>query len=234
MRLAVGGAHVVDIGTAHVVQVLRRDVALEDVLEVRRQPEVDVEEVRHVGDVVDDLAAVGALDEHRVPPPVGPPVVGELRDLRDAHLGLRWVALVVVPDEQQPAAHVGLPRAGAGQPGCALGVGHQLAFAVATPAPVVERAGDLVALDRALREVAAHVAAVAVEDLDVAMGVGEHDQHGAEDLDPVRLAVEVVLHRAEAVPTAGKPVGQGSGVDLANASSGGFRRHDTPPSGVSN
>lgn len=93
------------------------------------------------------------------------------------------VAFVVVPDEQQAAAHVGRPRPGACGLGCALGVGHQLAPAVAAPAPVVERAGDSVALDGALRQVAAHVPAVAVEDLDVAVGVGEHHQFGAERLN---------------------------------------------------
>ena len=181
------------------------------------QPEVDVEEVRHVGDVVDDLPAVGALDEHRVPPPVGPLVAGGLRDVGNAHLGLRRVALVVVPHEQQPTADVGGPGAGAGHPRCALGVGHQLAFAVAAPAPVVEGAGHLVALDGALRQVAAHVPAVPVEDLELAMRVGEHDQHGAEDLDAMRLPVQVVLDRAKAVPAARVPVGQRAGVDLANA-----------------
>ena len=145
----------------------------------------------------------------------------------DPHLWLRWVALVVVPDEQQTAADVGRPCAGAGQPRRALGVGHQLALAVAAPAPVVERAGDLVALDGALRQVSAHVPAVAVEDLDLALRVGEDHQHGAEDLDAVRLAVQVVLHRAEAVPAACVPVRQRAGVDFANAC--GFGGHRGPP-----
>ena len=99
-------------------------------------------------------------------------------------------------------------RPGCGRSGGALGVGHQLATAVATPAPVVERAGDLVALDGALRQVAAHVPAVAVEHLQVPVRVGEHDQLGAERLDRVRLAVPEVLDRAEAVPAAGVPVGR--------------------------
>ena len=124
---------------------------------------------------------------------------------------------MVMPDEQQTAADVGVPCLGAGQPRGALGVGHQLALAVAAPAPVVERAGDLVTLDGALRQVAAHVAAVAVEHLEVAVGVGEDDQHGAEDLHAVRLAVQVILHRAEAVPAARKPVRKRSGVDFADA-----------------
>src|SRR5580704_8366827 len=40
--------------------------------------------------------------------------------------------------------------------------------AVPAPAPVVERAGDLVALDRALGQVAAHVTAVPVEHVQLA------------------------------------------------------------------
>lgn len=214
MRLAVGGAHVVDVGTAHVVQVLAGDVSLEDVLEERRQPVVDVEEVRHVGDVVDDLAAVGALDQHRVPAPVGPVVVLELGDLGDADLGLRRVALDVVPDEQEAAAHVGVPRARARQARRPLGVGDQLALAVTTPPPIVERAGDLVALDGALGEVAAHVPAVAVQHLQLTLGVGEDHQHRAEDLDAVGLAVQVVLHGPQAVPAARVPVRQRACVDL--------------------
>ena len=119
--------------------------------------------MRHVGDVVDDLAAVGALNQQRVPFPLGPLVGALLGDLRDAYLRLGRVALVVVPDEQQSGAHVGVPRTRAGQFGRPLGVGHQGALAVTAPAPVVERTRHRVALDAALGEVAAHVPAVAVE-----------------------------------------------------------------------
>src|SRR3954469_1841620 len=121
-------------------------MALEYVLEVRRETEMDVEEVRHVGDVVDDVAAVRPLDEDRIPPPVGPVVAGDLRDVRNADLWWRWLALAVVPDEHQSASDISGPRSSAGQSGCALGVGHQLALAVAAPAPVVEGTGDFVAL----------------------------------------------------------------------------------------
>ena len=93
VRLTVRGAQIVDVRPADVVQILRGDVALEDVLEVRREAEVDVEEVGHVGDVVDDVATVGALDQDRVPAPVGPVAAGELGDVGDLHLGLRRVAL---------------------------------------------------------------------------------------------------------------------------------------------
>ena len=82
------------------------------------------------------------------------------------------------------------------------GVGDRLALAVAAPAPVVERAGDLVALDPALGEVAAHVAAVAVEHVELALVVGPDHELAAEGLDPVRLAVPERLGQAEAVPAA--------------------------------
>jgi hypothetical protein len=192
---------------------------------------VDVEEVRHVGDVVDDLAAIAALDEHRIPPPFGPFVAGGFGDVRNPDLLRRRVALVVIPDEQQSATDVGGPRPGTGQSRGALGVGHQLAFAVAAPAPIVERAGDLVALDGALGQVSAHVAAVSVEHLHLAVRVGEDDQHGAEDLDAVRLAVQVIPHRPEAVPATCVPVRQRAGVDLADSC--GFGSHGGPPVSVS-
>ena len=104
-------------------------------------------------------------------------------NLGDLDGGVRRIVLVVVPDEQQPAAYVGRPGPGARRLGCALGVGHQLAASVAAPAPVVEGAGDLVTLDGALRQITAHVAAVAVEDLDITVRIGEHHQLGAERLD---------------------------------------------------
>ena len=120
VRLAVGGPHVIDVGASDVAQVLAGDVALEDGLEEGRQPEVDVEEVRHVGDVVDlDLAAINTLNQDRVPAPVGRLVTGELRDLRDGDLWWRRVALDVVPD-QQLTVHLGGPGAGAGHPGVHL------------------------------------------------------------------------------------------------------------------
>ncbi len=124
---------------------------------------------------------------------------------------------MVVPDEQQATAHVGVPGPGAGQTRGALGVGNELALAVTAPAPVVERAGHLVALDGSLRQIAAHVPAVAVEDLQVALRIGEHHQLGAEYLDRVRLTVKEVLDRSQAVPAPRIAVWQGAGVDLSDA-----------------
>ncbi len=86
----------------------------------------------------------------------------------------------------------------------------------------MERAGDLVALDGPLR-IAAHVAAVAVQHVNVAVRVGEYDQVRAERLDSVRVAVQVVLDRAKTVPAARIAVGQGAGVDLTNF--GGVGNH---------
>ena len=88
----------------------------------------------------------------------------------------------------------------------------------------MERASDLVTLDGALRQVAAHVPAVAVQHVHVAVRVGEHDQVRAECLDSVGLAVQVILDRAKAVPAPGIPVGQGAGVDLAYT--GSLGSHD--------
>ena len=89
----------------------------------------------------------------------------------------------------------------------ALGVRDTGTAAVPAPAPVVERAGHRVALDRALGQVAAHVPAVRVEDLEVAVVACEHDEFGAEGGDGVRLAVAERLGQTEAVPAPREPVG---------------------------
>ena len=78
----------------------------------------------------------------------------------------RRIALGVVPDEQHPVLLQRGPGSRCGPAWARAGVGHLLASPVAAPAPVVERAGDLVALDLALREVTAHVPAVGVEHVD--------------------------------------------------------------------
>ena len=197
------------------VHVLRGDMAFEDVLEVRRQRSVDVEEVRHVDDVVDDLAAVG-VDDGGVPMPVGPLVTGRALDPRDRHLRRRRLALGVVPHEQHPVLLEGRPRRGAGQPRHPLAVGHLLASAVAAPPPVVERAGDLVALDLALGEVAAHVPAVAVEHVDLAVPAAEHHQLLPERVHRVRLTVAEVPGQPKAVPAAGESGRRCFGLDLPN------------------
>ncbi|SLH03868.1 Uncharacterised protein [Mycobacteroides abscessus subsp. abscessus] len=198
----------------------------EDVLEVRREGEVDVEEVRHVDHVVDDLAAVGALDQQRVPGPLGPAAVvavlgvalgvgvGPL-DVGDGDLRGRWVALVVVPDEQLAVALERRPLAGAGQRRHAPRVRDRGALAVdAGPAPVVERAGDVVTLDLAHAQVATHVPAVGIEHPQFARAVGPDDQLRAEDFDRVRLAVPERLGQAEAVPAARISRGRGTHIEL--------------------
>ena len=139
-----------------------------------------------------------------------------------------------------PPAEAGCPRGRArrtagrrahrcARSGCArqlrgpLGVRHQLALAVPAPPPVVERAGHLVAPDGALRQVAAHVPAVAVEHVQVARRVGEHHEFRAERMHRMRLAVQEGLHRSQAVPTTRIPVGQRPGVDIANVGHVGLR-----------
>ena len=194
------GTHVRASDAAHV---LRCGVAFEDVLEVRREGVVHVEEVRHVDDVVDDFTAVG-VDGRGVPDPVAPLVAERAFDAGDSHVVGRRVALGVVPDEEHAVLVEGLPGARLGQRGDAACVRNLLALAVAAPAPIVERTGNGVALDGALAQVATHVTAVRVEDLDVAFTVGEDDQFGAERLDGVRLAVLEGLRESNAVPSTRK------------------------------
>ncbi len=122
----------------------------------------------------------------------------------------------VVPDEELAVLLGADPRAGARERRNAAGVGNVGALAGAVPAPVVERARDVVALDLSLRQVAAHVAAVGVEDLEVAVGVGPDYELRAERVDGVGLAVPERLAQAEAVPASRVPRPGFSDVDLAN------------------
>ena len=185
-----------------------------------------VEEVRHVDDVVDDFTAVG-VDGRGVPDPVAPLVAERAFDAGDSHVVGRRVALGVVPDEEHAVLVEGLPGARLGQRGDAACVRNLLALAVAAPAPIVERTGNGVALDGALAQVATHVTAVRVEDLDVAFTVGEDDQFGAERLDGVRLAVLEGLRESNAVPSTRKACRRGSSLDLANLVVVGLSdRHD--------
>ena len=201
--------------------------ALEDVAEAGREREVHVVEVRHVGDVVDQLAAVGALDRDGVPAPGRVGLVGlaqrlaDTRQLRrqDAVVGRR--SLGVVPHQQLAVADGGLVAVGARAQRDPPGVRDLLALAVAAPAPVVERAGDLVALDLALGEVAAHVPAVAVEGVEVALAVLPDHQLGAEPLDRVRFAVGERRGQPEAVPTAGEADRRRPVVETAHIGLGG-------------
>ena len=104
-------------------------------------------------------------------------------------------------------------------------VGHLLASPVAAPAPVVERAGDLVALDLALRQVTAHVPAVAVEHVDVAVSAAEHHQLLPERVDRVRLAVTEISDQSQAMPAAGEPRRCGLRFNEPNLVGVRLRRH---------
>src|SRR5690606_17618500 len=95
------------------------------------------------------------------------------------------------------------------------------------PAPVVERAGDLVALHRALGQVAAHVPAVAVQHVEVAGRVGPHHELAAERLDGVGPAVAEGLGQTQTVPAAGEALRRGAAVQRASALAG--VGHDGPP-----
>src|SRR5699024_7348238 len=114
-------------------------------------------------------ATVGILHQHRVPGPVAPLVAVGGVDVGDVDAVRGRVALRVVPDEQLAVPFQHAPGLGPGAQRYALGVRNGLALAVAAPAPVVEGAGDLVALDRPLCQVATHVSAVRVEDVQFAV-----------------------------------------------------------------
>ena len=66
----------------------------------------------------------------------------------------------------------------------------------------MERARDLVALHLTLAEVATHVPAVAVEDVDLAVVAAEHDQLRSERVNGVRLPVAELSGQAQAMPPA--------------------------------
>ncbi len=195
----------------------------EDVLEMRWHRTVDVEEVRHVDDVVDDLAAVG-VDHRGVPVPVGPLIALGALDTRNGHAVRRRVALGVVPDEQHAVLLERGPRPGARQLGHPSGVGNRLAPAVATPAPIVEGTGDLVALDLTLRQITAQMPAVAVEDVELAVTTAEDHKTSPEGVDGVRLSVTEVAGQAQAVPASGESRGGSARFDLADGTVVGLQR----------
>src|SRR5262249_24302356 len=117
------------------------------------------------------------------------------------------------------------PRRGAGQLGHPLAVGYALTPAVATPAPVVERARDFISLHLALGEVAAHVPAVAVEHVDPAVTAAENHELLAERGNGVRLAVAEVLGQSQGVPAASKSGWDRLGFDLPNLVGVRLQRH---------
>ena len=212
VRVAVAAA---DVGPALRLHVLRGLRALEDVAEAGREREVHVVEVRHVDDVVDELAAVRALDRHDLPRPVGVGVGADAGQLGRQQVAVGRRALDVVPDQQLAVADLGGVLLGTGPQRHPTGVGDGLAAPVAAPAPVVEGAGDLVALHAALGQVAAHVAAVGVEDVQPALAVLPDDQLATEAPDAVRLAVGEGARQAQAVPPTGVALGGGALVEMA-------------------
>ena len=112
-----------------------------------------------------------------------------------------------------------------GPVGCPFAVRHPLTAAVAAPAPIVERAGDLVSLYLTLSEVTTHVTAVAVENVDRAVPASEHNQLPSKSVDAVRLAVAEVLGQAQAVPASGESGRGRRGFDLANLFGVRLQRH---------
>ncbi len=71
--------------------------------------------------------------------------------------------------------------------------------------PVVKSTRDRVALELTLRQVTAHVAAVPVEHIDLAVPAAEDDQFLTECVDRVWFTVAELFDQAQAVPAAGEP-----------------------------
>ena len=203
-------------------------MAVEDVLEVRRKREVHVEEVGHVDHVVDDLAAVCALDADGVPGPVAPLVRIRTFDVGDRDVSRCGCAFRVVPDEQHVVLFERGPRPGARAARYAFGVRNARAFTIAGPAPVVERASDGIVLDFSPAEVAAHMPAVCVENVQCSIGRLKHDQLGSERLDRVRLPVAERIRETDAVPAPREAGLMFAGIDVSNRSGAGgcVRYHD--------
>ncbi len=89
------------------------------------------------------------------------------QELGDPDRGVGWIARMVVPDKRQPALRID-PATSARHSGCAPGMAPICGRR--TPAPVVERASDLVAFDGALGQVAAHVPGSSRRDFQVPRG----------------------------------------------------------------
>ena len=110
-----------------------------------------------------------SVDRHDLPEPVGVLAGAETGQLRRQDVVSGSEPSTSCQISTWPLRITDGVALGAGAQRHPAGVRDLLALAVAAPAPVVERAGDLVALDRALGEVAAHVPAVAVQDVDLAL-----------------------------------------------------------------
>jgi hypothetical protein len=80
----------------------------------------------------------------------------------------------------------------------------------------MERTRDLIALHRSLGEVAAHVAAEGVEDVDRPVAATEHHQLLAECAHRVRLAIAEVTDQPQAMPTSGEPGRRRPSFDLTD------------------
>ena len=87
----------------------------------------------------------------------------------------------------------------------------------------MERARDLVALHLTLAEVATHVPAVTVENVDLAVAAPENDELVTERVDSVRLTVSELSGQAQAVPPTSKSGRSRLGFDLPDLV--GVRRH---------
>lgn len=71
----------------------------------------------------------------------------------------------------------------------------------------MERAGDLIALDLAVRKIAAHVPAVGIKNVDRPVSTAKDDQLASERGDGVRFSVTEFPGQAQTMPARAKRVG---------------------------
>ena len=177
---------------------------------------VDVEEVRHVDDVVDDLATVGV----------------RRRWCTSASRSTRRSSRPRSAGSSRPAAAGcarGRSRRTTSRPArawstsrCGPAAGTRLLYGtfLHRPSPPQRQSWKGQAISSPLtspwRQVAAHVPAVAVEDVDLAVAATEDHQLLAERVDRVWLPVTEIFGQTQAVPSAGEACRRRFGFDLPN------------------
>lgn len=80
----------------------------------------------------------------------------------------------------------------------------------------MERTGDLVALDLTVGQIATHVPAVGVQDIDLAVLAAEDHQLAAEGIDRVRFSIAQITGQSEAMPASRIPCRRGLRLDLTD------------------
>ncbi len=211
------GPHAADVGPAVVLQVLRRDVALEDVLEVLVEAEVDVEKCAMSTTLSTISRQLEPSTHDAVPLPVGPLVGEHLRQARNRDVVRRRVALGIVPHEELLFSCSVIHERVRCDRRHSTGIRDVVCTCRCRPNASRGTGRRPSRLDLTLAEVTAHVPAVRVENVELVLAVREDDQFGAERLDRVRLfPSRNSLSRPMQCQPRAKRVLRSSHIDLTN------------------